>query len=145
MAIPPATVARPIARLSARVFAYLVDSVVLLAFILVFFVLAGLQLLVAANRVASNGDVACNAAPPAGADVIAVVLLDAEPRGAIVQRCDATTKTSRILCDHAIFEVSDEGLVIVELAPGVSAKDLQKKVQPTLLISPNVTEMIVSK
>ena len=54
MAIPPTTVARPIARLSARVFAYLVDSVVLLAFILVFFVLAGLQLLVAASRV--DGD-----------------------------------------------------------------------------------------
>ena len=54
MAISPANVAQPVARLSARVFAYLVDSVVLLAFILVCFVLAGLQLLIAANR--ADGD-----------------------------------------------------------------------------------------
>ena len=45
---------RPAAHLNARIFAYLVDSVVLLAFILVFFALAGGVLLVSANQ--SGGD-----------------------------------------------------------------------------------------
>jgi acyl CoA:acetate/3-ketoacid CoA transferase beta subunit len=100
--------------------------------------------LVAANRVAVNGDVSCDAAPPPGANVVAVLLLDGEPRGAIVPSCGATTNATRILCDHGMIDVTAQGLVIVELAPGVSAKELQKKVQPTLLISPDVTEMIVS-
>jgi uncharacterized RDD family membrane protein YckC len=51
---PPATEARPTAHLNARISAYLVDSVILVAFILVFFVLAGAQLLVANSR--SDGD-----------------------------------------------------------------------------------------
>ena len=66
MAISPATVARPVAHLNARVSAYLVDSVILLAFILVCFVLAGLQLLVAANR--ADGD------PPDAAIVTFIVI-----------------------------------------------------------------------
>ncbi len=45
---------RPVAQLRARISAYLVDSVILLAFILVFFVLAGLELLVADSR--TSGD-----------------------------------------------------------------------------------------
>ena len=66
MASSPATVARPVAHLNARVSAYLVDSVILLAFILVCFVLAGLQLLVAANR--ADGD------PPNAAIVAFIVI-----------------------------------------------------------------------
>jgi uncharacterized RDD family membrane protein YckC len=45
---------QPVARLNARVSAYLADSVILFAFILVFFVLGGLQLLIADNR--TDGD-----------------------------------------------------------------------------------------
>ena len=66
MAISPASVARPVAHLSARVSAYLVDSVILLAFIMVCFVLAGLQLLVASNR--ADGD-------PPGAAIVAFILI----------------------------------------------------------------------
>lgn len=54
MAASATAPARPVAHLSARVSAYLVDSVVLLAFILVFFVLGGLLLLVADSR--TDGD-----------------------------------------------------------------------------------------
>lgn len=54
MAAPSVASSRPAAHLSARIFAYLVDSVVLLAFILVFFALAGGVLLISANR--SGGD-----------------------------------------------------------------------------------------
>ena len=45
---------RPVARLNARVSAYLVDSVILFALVLVFFVVAGVQLLIASNR--TDGD-----------------------------------------------------------------------------------------
>lgn len=45
---------RPVAQLRARIAAYLVDSVVLLAFILAFFVLAGVQFLIADSR--ADGD-----------------------------------------------------------------------------------------
>lgn len=51
---PPATAARPIAHLNARISAYLADSVILVAFILVFFVVAGAELLIANSR--SDGD-----------------------------------------------------------------------------------------
>ena len=50
MAAPPAAPGRPFARLNARISAYLVDSVVLLALILVFFVLAGAVLLLSAGE-----------------------------------------------------------------------------------------------
>ena len=46
--------ARPVAQLRARVTAYLVDSIILLAFILIFFVLGGLELLIADSR--TDGD-----------------------------------------------------------------------------------------
>ena len=51
---PAGAVGRPVAHLSARVSAYFVDSIVLLAFILVFFVIAGLQLLIADSRTAGD-------------------------------------------------------------------------------------------
>ena len=44
-AVPPTATARPIAHLNARISAYLVDSIILLAFILVSFVIAGAQIL----------------------------------------------------------------------------------------------------
>lgn len=54
IAAAPTEAGLPVARLNARVSAYLVDSVILIAFILVFFVLGGLELLVADSR--SSGD-----------------------------------------------------------------------------------------
>ena len=53
-AAPAGAVGRPVAHLSARVSAYFVDSIVLLAFILVFFVIAGLELLIADSRTAGD-------------------------------------------------------------------------------------------
>ena len=51
---PATAMARPVAHLSARVSAYLVDSVILLAFILLFFVVAGVELLIADSRTAGD-------------------------------------------------------------------------------------------
>lgn len=49
----------------------------------------------------------------------------------------------RIYCDHGVLEPSPEGLVIVELAPGVSAVELQERVTPTLKITHLVQEMVL--
>lgn len=46
-----------------------------------------------------------------------------------------------VVCELGVLEVRPEGLVIVELAPNVSATDLQGRAQPCLLISPRVQQM----
>jgi 3-oxoacid CoA-transferase subunit B len=47
----------------------------------------------------------------------------------------------RIITDLAVLDVTPEGLVLRELAPGVSAREVQDKTQPTLLVPSDVKEM----
>jgi 3-oxoacid CoA-transferase subunit B len=47
----------------------------------------------------------------------------------------------RIITDLAVIDVTPEGLVLRELAPGVSAKDVQEKTEPQLRAGPDLTEM----
>ncbi|MFO0617115.1 MAG: 3-oxoacid CoA-transferase subunit B [Polyangiaceae bacterium] len=47
----------------------------------------------------------------------------------------------RIITDLAVIDVRPEGLVLLEVAPGVSARDIQAKTEPTLLVSPELKEM----
>jgi len=103
--------------------------------------------IVAAKQLAPNGDTVTYSAPPPCRDVIAVVMLEQDPPGAIVARCagPATVKTRRVLCDLGLLEVAEEGLVVVELAAGTSAAQLQRRVEPTLLISPALQQMVVAK
>ena len=61
-AAPAGAASRSVAHLSARVSAYFVDSIVLLAFILVFFVIAALPLLIAMSRTAGDPSEAAFAA-----------------------------------------------------------------------------------
>ncbi|MBM4376518.1 MAG: hypothetical protein FJ095_15660 [Deltaproteobacteria bacterium] len=49
----------------------------------------------------------------------------------------------RIYCPLGVLEPREEGLVIVALAPGVSAVELQSRVSPTLKITPLVQEMVL--
>jgi 3-oxoacid CoA-transferase subunit B len=47
----------------------------------------------------------------------------------------------RIITDLAVLDVTDEGLVLRELAPGVSAREVQDRTEPTLKVPSDVTEM----
>lgn len=60
----------------------------------------------------------------------------------IVQRCTApVARVEKAFLEVAVIDVAAEGLVIVELAPGVSAQDLQAVAEPTLRISSRVDVM----
>jgi 3-oxoacid CoA-transferase subunit B len=47
----------------------------------------------------------------------------------------------RIITDLAVIDVTPEGLLLRELAPGVSARDVQDKTEPTIRVAPSVTEV----
>jgi 3-oxoacid CoA-transferase subunit B len=50
----------------------------------------------------------------------------------------------RIITDLAVIDITQEGLILREVAPGVSARDVQEKTAPTLLVPSDLTEMTVS-
>jgi 3-oxoacid CoA-transferase subunit B len=47
----------------------------------------------------------------------------------------------RIITDLAVLDVTPEGLVLRELAPGTSAREVQEKTEPTVRVPPDVTEV----
>ena len=46
-----------------------------------------------------------------------------------------------IVTDHAFIEVTPQGLLLREVAPGVSAEAVQKITGPQLQVSPELSEM----
>jgi len=50
----------------------------------------------------------------------------------------------RIITDLAVLDVTPEGLVLREVAPGVSARDVQEKTEPTVKVPHDLTEIKVS-
>lgn len=49
----------------------------------------------------------------------------------------------RIISELCVLDVTPEGLVLRELAPGVSARDVQERTQPTIKVPSDVKEMTV--
>jgi 3-oxoacid CoA-transferase subunit B len=49
----------------------------------------------------------------------------------------------RIITDLACIDVTDEGLVLREVAPGISAREVQEKTEPTLKVVPELVTMKV--
>jgi 3-oxoacid CoA-transferase subunit B len=47
----------------------------------------------------------------------------------------------RIITDLAVIDVTPEGLLLREVAPGVSAREVQERTEPTLKVPSDVTEM----
>jgi 3-oxoacid CoA-transferase subunit B len=47
----------------------------------------------------------------------------------------------RIITDLAVLDITPEGLVLRELAPGVSAREVQDKTEPIVKVGPDLTEI----
>ncbi len=48
----------------------------------------------------------------------------------------------RIITDLAVIDVTPEGLLLREVAPGVSAREVQEKTEPTLKVRADLGAMI---
>jgi len=48
----------------------------------------------------------------------------------------------RVITELATLDVTPEGLVLREVAPGVSAREVQEKTEPTLKVSPDLITML---
>jgi 3-oxoacid CoA-transferase subunit B len=48
---------------------------------------------------------------------------------------------SLIVTDIAVLEVTPQGLVLSEVAPGWTAEDVQQETEPHLIVSPDLTDM----
>jgi 3-oxoacid CoA-transferase subunit B len=47
----------------------------------------------------------------------------------------------RVITELAVMDVTSEGLILREVAPGLSAREIQEKTEPTLKIAPDLKEM----
>lgn len=63
----------------------------------------------------------------------------------IVKKCTypitAVGVVKMIVTDLAVMEVTDKGLLLKEVAPGLTAEDVQSVTEPKLIISPDLKEM----
>lgn len=63
----------------------------------------------------------------------------------ILKKCDlpftAVNEVDMIITEMGVMEITDQGIVLKELAPGVTVEDIQAYTEPTLIISDNLTTM----
>ena len=77
-----------------------------------------------------------------------VVIMDHAAKGGapkILKECSLPITgrgvVHRIITDLAVLDVTPEGLVLRELAPGHSAREVQERTEPRLLVPSDLTEM----
>lgn len=93
---------------------------------------------IAATQLSEGGEVRGPRAPAEAIQVWAVLGTPVQ----IVRRCVApVAQVALAFSPFGVFEVTAAGLVIVQLAPGVAATDVQAMAEPTLKISSRVDLM----
>jgi len=82
-----------------------------------------------------------------GAKKVIVAMIHVTTKGEpkIVKKCTypltAREVVKTIITDLAVIDVTPEGLLLREVAPGLSAEDVQSVTEPKLIISPDLTEI----
>jgi 3-oxoacid CoA-transferase B subunit len=82
-----------------------------------------------------------------GAKKVIIAMMHTTPQGEfkIVKKCSypltAVGVVKLIVTDLAVIEVTERGLVLKEVAPGITAEDVQSVTEPQLIISPELKEM----
>ena len=68
---------------------------------------------------------------------------DGQPK--ILKKCTlpltGVKVVNMIVTEMAVMDVTPNGLVLTEIAPGVTADDVQKATEPTLILSPTLKLM----
>ena len=107
---------------------------------------AGAYVVSGATSVGAGGELSPSdqAAAAVRGDVRIVVVLHgitAPDGGRIVPECSAAipgVRAQRILCELGVIDVTADGLIVREVAPGVSAADLQRTTDVVLLAGPDL-------
>jgi 3-oxoacid CoA-transferase subunit B len=65
----------------------------------------------------------------------------------ILEKCNlpltGVRVVNRIITDYAVIDVTDKGLELIEVAPGVTADQVQEMTEPKLAIAPGLKEIAV--
>jgi 3-oxoacid CoA-transferase subunit B len=77
-----------------------------------------------------------------------VVIMDHAAKGGapkILRECNLPLTgrrvVHRIITDLATLDVTEDGLILREVAPGVSARDVQERTEPTLKVASDLSQM----
>lgn len=88
----------------------------------------GMDLLVGAKRV-----------------IVALSHCDKKGNSKVLKKCtlplSAKGVVNRIITDKAVFDVDKDGLVLVEIAPGLSVEDVENCTEANFIVSDNLCEM----